>query len=140
MAAGTVTEKLTQIRNGNLKIWVLEFAWAGSTTDPATAVSTATINKIGGLYLFLMKTIPGASSAAPTAAYDITLTDSDTLDVLQGTGLDRSATAIETTVPKQDTNQTLFGPVFIDSGGLTLHITNNSNASATGTIRFYFSE
>ena len=47
----------------------------------------------GALIGFTTK--PGAGSDAPTAAYDIVITDDDGIDLLNGLGVDRSATAQE---------------------------------------------
>jgi hypothetical protein len=138
--AGTVVETLTQYRNNKLIVWELVLSWTGSSSDgtvPSTAISSATIGKISGTYLFLVKTVPGTT--APTALYDIVLNDSDGLDVLGGVAADRSASAVEKAVPKQYTGQSIYGGVFIDSGGLTFVLTNNSVVSATGKVKLYFS-
>lgn len=141
--AGTLAQTVSQSRNGNLKIWTVNLAWTagGSGAFTSTALSTADVmSKVGGLYLFRMKTIPGTSGAAPTDNYDITLLDSDGLDILGGAGANRSTNAIQRAVPRQDDVVELYGPVYADPAGLTLAIAGNSNASATGTVKLYFSE
>ena len=136
--AGTVTQTVTKTRFEGTNVYYVDIAWTASSSDgsvPDTAFNTAVMNKIEGSYLFLIKTIPGTT--APTANYDITLVDSDGLDVLQGAGNNRSATVIETAVPKQDTGQSIYGPVYVPLP-LTFKLANNSVHSATGVARFCF--
>ena len=88
MAAGTVT--ITEETYGTIK--KIKFSWtSGDGAEDGTASGQTTYaysGKILGL-----ATDPG--SPAPTALYDITVTDEDGMDVLMGGGADRSATATE---------------------------------------------
>lgn len=87
--AGTVV--VTEIRHGSMK--KIHFAWTSDPSGDADEVTSFPYNgKIENL-----TTIP-SGAAAPTADYDITLTDSDGVDVLAGAGVDRSATAQENVV------------------------------------------
>jgi hypothetical protein len=132
MAAGTVTVT-TQTGSGDAII--VHFAWTADAADgsvPATLSGEGEdwpINYSGCIYA--METNPG--STAPTADYDITLTDSDGVDMLGGGGADRSATVSEIVPAKIGT---VFG-CFPTQNEFTLTITNNSVNSATGTVKVY---
>jgi hypothetical protein len=65
--------------------------------------------------------------------YDITLSDSDSCDVLGGEGANRSDSASEQIIPKIGNG---YGPVRVDSV-LTLAATGNSVNSATVTVKVY---
>ena len=141
--AGKVTQTWSQTRNRNLTVWKVQLAWVGDSSNgsvPATALSADVLSKVAGDYLFMLKTVPGAvaSGGVVPTSYSITLTDSDGLDVLGGVGATRSATVVERTIPKQDSSQALYGPVYT-SLPLTLNITGQTNVSATGSIYLYFS-
>ena len=136
--AGSVVQSIERVRNDDLGMWIVSLAWTGDASNggvPNTALSDAIKNKISGSFLLQVKTIPG--SPAPTTLYDITLEDGDGLDVMQGTLSDRSATLVETAVPKQDSKRGVQGPVYT-KGDLTLKISNQGVNSAKGTIRLYF--
>ncbi|NVM21301.1 MAG: hypothetical protein HWN68_05930 [Desulfobacterales bacterium] len=88
MAAGTVT--ITEETYGTIK--KIKFDWtSGDGAEDGTA-SGQTTHAYSGKILGLA-TDPG--SPAPTALYDITVTDEDGMDVLMGGGVDRSATVTE---------------------------------------------
>ena len=77
-------------------------------------------------------TDPGTE--APTADYDITLTDADGVDVMGGELADRHTTATEQAVPK--IGDTVYGTRFV-KGPLIFAITNNSVNDAAGEIFIY---
>ncbi len=125
-AAGTVTQTLTKVGSHTL---LLTFSWtadASAATVPVTASSTG----LEG-YVYLVVTNPGTT--APTDLYDITLTDTESVDVMGGELSDRSTSATQQVVPKIDT---VFGARWVD-GVLTMTLTNNSVNSATGTVKVY---
>lgn len=82
-----------------------------------------------GQILYSAETNPG--STAPTDDYDITITDSDGLDLAGGYLLNRDAS---TTEKVNIGDSAAHGFSFI-TGDLTVTISNNSVNSATGTIR-----
>ncbi len=88
MAGSSVTFTKRRIGNAiDIKIdWVSDDA-AG------TASGTLTGDVVGSLQRFT--TVPSGGGTAPTAAYDITLKDEHGVDLLNGLGADRSATATE---------------------------------------------
>lgn len=125
-AASVVTESVVGPESG---VKVVTLSWTAHTDG--TVTSTAT-NAVMNGYIILVATNPGA--VAPTTLYDITLTDSDGVDVMGGTLSDRSATASESALP-------LIGGVAYGGryvyGSLTLNISNQSVNSATGTVTIY---
>lgn len=134
-AAGTVTQTLEKIQGTNLA--VLTFSWTGDASDgtvPSTDTSAAISAAIKGMGIIEVRTTPGAT--APTALYDITLSNADGLDLMGGALANRSATLAEAVLP-----QNAAGDQFargIDSA-LTLAISNNSVHSATGTVKVILS-
>ena len=138
--AGSVTQSVTQTRNGDLRVWCVNLEWVGDSangTIPSTAIESSIMAKVQGLYLFRARTIPGAGTA-PTTLYDIVVNDADSVDVMGGTLANRSATVTETIVPLQDVTANLYGPVYCGTA-LTMVISNQAVHSATGTLRLYFS-
>jgi len=106
--------------------WV-SFTWTSAADGTATGSTT---EKISGKILRLV-TNPGA--AAPTDNYDITVTDDNALDVLQGLGANRHTTST------QEANiiyaATSLNPV-VDSA-LTLNI-SNAGDSKNGVVIVYY--
>jgi hypothetical protein len=133
MAAGTV-EVTTSIGSGSSVIVI--FSWTADASDgsvPATSSSTKWPTAYTGC-VYAMETNPG--STAPTDDYDITLTDTDGVDLLGGQGANRD-TATSEIVPAK------IGSVFACAPtheAFTLNITNNSVNSATGTVKVYIYE
>jgi len=102
MAEGAViTEVVKSIGGSHTGMYTLTLAW---TSDSETgAVEAATSDEITawleGKWIMSAKTVPGTGNEAPTAAYDITITDEDGFSIF-GTDLnDRSATATEEALP-----------------------------------------
>lgn len=71
----------------------IKWSWTSATGGAATL---ATTGSYFGEVLALV-TDPGAT--APTDNYDITITDTDGYDVMQGAGANRDTTNMETAVP-----------------------------------------
>ena len=89
MAAGTVT--ITEKNWGSVK--KIKFAWVAGTAGDAGTASGATVNAYDGK-LILLSTVPSVS-AQPDDNYDITITDSDSVDLLAGNGANRDETNTE---------------------------------------------
>ena len=79
-----------------------------------------------------MITNPG--TPAPTANYDITLTDEDGIDLLDGAGANRHTSNSESFYPLIGA-QPFAQPIL---GTITLNITNNSVNSAVTVIKAIF--
>ena len=139
--AGSVTQTWSKSRNGNLNVWIVELSITASGSDgtlTSVPLSTDVMNRIGGSYLFLMETL--AVTTAPNA-WSVTLTDARGVDVLLGAGatLSVSTTVPQKTVPKQDSNNAVYGAVYVPCSGLTLNMTGNSTASAKGIVQLFCS-
>lgn len=121
---------------GDGKLCVLTMAWTAHKDGSFTAVNVGAthLTTLAPYLLFLMRTDPGGT--APTAAYDITLTDAHG-DILGGMGANRSATVTESVVPKIDGTNNLWGTAPWRTS-LQLAITGNSTNGATGVIEFWF--
>lgn len=145
-SAGTVTlSSTTNVDSG--KIRTVTLAWVGDASNgtcPATSTDSLTVTGrasqsvtqwINGYYLCYATVNPG--STAPTADYDIAITDSGGASVFNGSLDDLSATVTQTRVPYVDSNQTSIGCVPV-TGALTVSWSNNSVASNTGTIELKF--
>ncbi len=137
-AAGSCTVKVDKYPSGNMR--VLTFSWtgdAGTGAVPDTTTDTDETADILGWYVYSIETNPG--TPAPTASYDIVVNDAEGLDISGGMLADRSATATEKITPRLDTTYSIFGGVLID-GALTLKITNQTDVSATGTVKLLLSK
>ncbi len=81
-----------------------------------------------GYYLYAVRTIPGTT--APAANYDITIIDTESVDIMGGKLANRSATAAEyVTAPGSPQ------PIYDD---LTITWANVTNANCTGTVYLLF--
>lgn len=129
MAGSVTVTDLAKVQQGrDQSIYKVEFDW---TADAAAAtVPAKASNDVDGL-VFMAVTDPG--STAPTASYDITLTDSDGCDVFGGELANRSDTAIEQASPLVGN---FYGQRYV-KGALTLNVTGNAVNSATGKVIVY---
>jgi hypothetical protein len=125
-AAGTVTQTIAETGRD---VRIITLSWTGDASDgsvPSTAISWALAD-----FVFLVVTNPG--STAPTDNYDITLTDSDGVDIMGGEITNRDTSNTEQAVPKIGS---VYGTRFV-SGTLTFNLTGNIVAGATGTVKIY---
>lgn len=132
MAEGAViTEVAKSIGGSHTGMYTLTLAW---TSDSETGeVEAATSDEITawleGKWIMSAKTVPGTGNEAPTAAYDITITDEDGFSIF-GTDLnDRNATATEEALPYVAGTK---APRLI-TGALTTSVSSAGN-SKTGKI------
>ena len=123
MAIGTSCT-VTEETFGSVK--KVTFAWAtlSSSSGGVTATTTGAYN--GAIERFV--TIPGAGSSAPTASYDITVSDQDSTDVLMAAGGSRH------TANTEQVNAASLGIVANDT--LTINVTN-AGSSNGGTAILY---
>ena len=98
--------------------------------DGTGAVPTYTFQLPVDAELVSLVTNPG--STAPTANYDITLLDTDSIDVLQGLGANRHTSNSEEASLYYATQ--LGRPLVMGGRNLVLTIANQAVNSATGTI------
>ena len=126
---GTVTQTLSYSHN----FYTLIYSWTGDVSN-GSVPATASTWPIGG---YIVKVITNPGATAPTDNYDITLTNSDGIDVVHGELTNRDTTNSEEIVPVPSDNVTVYGGSAV-SGVITLNITNNSVNSATGTVTVIF--
>lgn len=119
-AAGTCT--VSEASAGSPMVRAITYSCTG---DASTGSIPATSSPAIFGWVFKVVTIPGTPS--PTNLYDITLTDSNGIDVLSGQLADRSSTSPE---------EVKIGNYV--SGTLTLNINNQSVASAAIRVIVYY--
>lgn len=125
-AAGTVTQTLTYTHN----FYALTFSWTSDASGNADQESTW---PIGG---YIVKVITNPGATAPSVDYDITLTNSDGIDVMHGTLADRHTSTSEEVVPKVADNVTVYGGSAV-AGKITLNV-SNAGDSKVGTVTVIF--
>ena len=69
----------------------IKFEWTSDSSGDATVTTS---NIFDGSVLECV-TVPGSAGNQPTDQYDITITDSDSIDVLHGNGANRSNASTE---------------------------------------------
>lgn len=136
MAVGTITltsRELVDIGKSERNyIEVVTVDWAASSTD--ASIPTLAVDLRG----WLVKAITNPGTTAPTANYDISLTDPE------DSGLDAAATLLNNrhTSTTEQVYPLISGaasPILL-AGTYTISIANNSVNSATGRIIFYLAE
>lgn len=120
-----MTATITETTYGSIK--VIKFAWAtaSSSSGGTTGVTTGYHNGslIGAAF------IPGTAGSQPTASYDATVVDNNSVDVLLGTGANLSNAA---TVYKKTASLAAVG-----TSKLTLNITNAGSSHAGVVVLYY---
>jgi hypothetical protein len=121
--ACTITEQL------HTTIKVVKWSWTSAVGGAvgAAAVNSVTTNVIDGVVI-ACQTIPAAAGDAPDANYDVTITDHNSVDILNGMGANRAAAATETLVAGYTTSGLLAA-----SGVLKLNVTNAGDGNM-GTV------
>lgn len=102
----------------------LKFTWVSASDGTATGTTTGAYDgKIENL-----TTVPAAAGSAPTDNYDLTLTDSDGVDVLAGGGANRDTA---------NTEQVVASSLGVTAGSvLTLNVTNAGDTKG-GVVYVY---
>ena len=114
-AVTTITETGTSVKK-------VKFTFTSATAGTA---SQATTKAYSGKLIWAV-IVPGAT--APTAAWDLTVTDAASIDLLAGGGADCSETATEYIA------EASLGA--IDGGVITFNVTNAGDQK-TGTVYLY---
>lgn len=122
MAIGTAT--VTETRHTSVKR--IHWDWA-STSDNEGATKQTTYAYDG--LLERVAFIPDPATTTPTTGYDVTITDSDGVDVLAGLGADLAVTG---TVVKTHAN----GLTAVAGSKLTLNVSNAGNSKG-GIVILY---
>jgi len=130
-AAGTVNVTLAPLTPTAVPVWVLTYAWTGDASTgsvPATAAAALIQQaQLQGYLIYEGEFIPGATTV-PTNGYSVTVTNTASVDVLAGAGSTLSSTTSKVS---------LISPPQILSGTLTLNVSGQSVASATGQVLIY---
>lgn len=115
---------------------MLTFTCTADSTDGSFLAMPFTqthVDKITGYFLYKLILNPGAT--APTDNWDFTITDSDGIDLLGGTGANMHTTNSAMIAPKLNSTTYFAQPIFTAP---TLNITGNSINSAIIVIRAIF--
>ena len=102
---------------------VCKIKWTWTSATGGTVVLATT----KGYYGEVLALVTDPGSTAPTDDYDITITDEDSYDVMQGAGANRDTANTETAVPTAKS---------VAFGLLTLNIANAGDLK-TGTTTLY---
>jgi hypothetical protein len=98
---GTVTTSYSPVYSseGNTNMATLSFAWTTTSAGAAsTTTSTSDTDLIAGKYVTLVVTDPDGTSA-PTDDYDITIKDTNGVDIVGGALANRDTANTEQTMP-----------------------------------------
>jgi len=115
---------------------VVEIDWTDSPNAALSATDTDIDKFMRGWWVYKAETAPGTGGSQPDDDYDIALNMTAfgvTIDIMGGELGDRDETTHERAFPKVDAS---YAPVHIISG-LTLVVTGQTTAAATGTIVLY---
>lgn len=122
-AAGSALSVSTALSKPGYTVYKLDW-----TSDDATgAVNIGFLMRSGRLVQ--VKYVPDGGGTAPTNLYDVTITDADGADILQGDGADKSATVADFTT-------FLTTAIRTDGGSYTLNVAAAGNAKG-GLIYLY---
>lgn len=121
-AAGTVTVTTSEVSSRSERLVRYTVAW---TSDAAGDVTGNAFDVVAGR-LVSIRFVPGTGGVAPDDLYDVTLTDGDVTDLLDGQGANRSATA---------TSLVQWDPALFQDGSRTYDVVvaNAGNANS-GTV------
>jgi hypothetical protein len=106
-----------------------EHLWSWTADDTTGAITSKASDDIINGEVVHAETNPGAT--APTANYDITISNANAVDIMGGELGDRSASVSEQAMPKMGS---AYGDRVVNSV-LTFAAANNSVNSATGTCK-----
>jgi hypothetical protein len=113
---------VTTVTETGLSVKKIKFEFTSGEGTYAGTASDSTANTYSGKLIWAVID-PG--STAPTADWDLTITDADSIDLLGGNGVDCSATATEYIA------ESSLGS--IDGGVITFNVTNAGDQK-TGTV------
>jgi hypothetical protein len=106
---------------------------ASNGSWPAVALSQSHIDRLTGFYLYKLIINPGATP--PTDNWDFTITDSDGIDILGGSGSNMHTTNSAMIAPKLNSSTYFAQPIY---GALNLNISGNIVHSAVIVIKAIF--
>ena len=139
MAIAATTESQEHSTAG-VKIRRHTIAWTSDASGDVSESITNILsdkNQFQGL-LVRVDFIPGSGGSQPSANYDVTITDENSVDILAGQGANRSNSATESVAPGlslTDGTTTSLVPMPV-LGSLTLTV-ENAGDTKTGTVILY---
>ncbi|MCK5606916.1 hypothetical protein KAR91_33750 [Candidatus Pacearchaeota archaeon] len=142
-AAGSCIETRTSLYSGislSNKYKLTMVCTSHSDNSLSTTISTATVNKLSGLYFYNITAYPG--DIAPTTDTDLTITATNgnkSIDVLGGNGVDIiDNTETREEIPRLIAGAVNFFSVVDPANTYTVATINNAVASATFTLELIF--
>lgn len=121
------SETITTDRGPGTRVFKKSVAWTASAIAQKADINVS----VDGL-VYHVVTIPGAT--APAANWDLTVEDSDGVDIMAGETQNRSGTVAEQAEPLFGTN---YNPRMVVDG-LTLKFTELATADAEGVVNIYY--
>lgn len=134
-AAGTCTQTYSLIPGSNVSVLAFTCATeATGTTFPATATNADITEAIKGLYITEVRTNPGTTG--PSMGYNITIKDTDDIDLMGGNMLTKSSTTSDAVVPLIASGVPLPRPI---DGAITLNVYGNTTNAASTVVKVFLS-
>lgn len=122
-AVGTATVTSATVRDVSTRYLRYTIAW---TSSAGGAVSGNTFTVVSGR-IVSVRFVPGSGGTQPTDAYDVTLIDTNSVDVLFGAGANLSNTL---------STVTRLSPAYFQDGSRVLDlVVANAGDSKTGTVQ-----
>lgn len=134
---GSFTEVLT-LSSRRSGIRKLTLSWVATVTG---AVDTATTTLFDGGEILRVVFIPGTATVFPTDQYDVTIEDTDDVDVLNNMGINLSSVTTQQFVPLLISSNTATGGYagMFCVGPLELKVANAGTAgTGTGRVIIYW--
>lgn len=133
--AGSITETFSDsAAPSNSSILTLAYVTDASGALSVATSATATAS-ITGKMLYEVITTVTVSDVSPNNLYDVSINNTLGVDVMGGALIDRTSPGSQRAIPLLATST--YAPAMV-TGTLTLVISGNTRALATGTIRLYF--
>jgi hypothetical protein len=134
-AAGTCTQTYKLTPNSNVSTLTFSFAAEATGTEfPETDTDADITEAIEGLYITEVRTNPGTTG--PNTGYDITIKDTDGIDLMGGQLADRHTSNSEAADPIIASGVHMSRPI---DGALTLNVSGNTNNAASTVIKVFLS-
>lgn len=127
----TITRRFGHPGGKSFGLEEVKISWTGDATDGSVPNTTLELSGT------IERVVTNPGSTAPTANYDIVIEDQDGIDVMQGALANRHTSNSEEVIPtKAGSAASTFSKITVH-GTHTFKLTNNSVASATGTVIIY---
>jgi len=132
-AAGTCTQSYSKTSSANVSVLTFSCATEATGTEfPVTNTSAEITEAINGLYITEVRTNPGTTG--PADNYDITIKDTDGIDLMGGSLTDRDTTNSEAAIPAISSGVYQDRPI---DGILSLTISGNTTNAASTAVKVF---